>query len=168
MKIPDKIILDACCSSKMFWFDKNHPLVTFQDIREVDTIFVGLGRNGRNYTCKPDIIADFRDMPHASGSFKLVVFDPPHLKNAGKKSFMAIKYGKLDPKTWKDDLKMGFSECFRVLQDYGVLIFKWNEYQIPIKDVLSLTDQKPLFGHISGKQSKTHWICFMKIPNLAQ
>jgi len=29
---------------------------------------------------------------------------------------------------------------------------------------LSLTPEKPLYGHRSGKQSKTHWIAFLK-PN---
>jgi hypothetical protein len=48
------------------------------------------------------------------------------------------------------------------LEQDGVLIFKWNETQIKTAEVLSLTDQKPLFGHISGKRANTHWICFMK------
>jgi hypothetical protein len=30
-----KPILDACCGSKMFWFDKQNPNVEFCDIREV-------------------------------------------------------------------------------------------------------------------------------------
>ena len=29
-----KIILDACCGSRMFWFDKENPLVLFTDIRD--------------------------------------------------------------------------------------------------------------------------------------
>lgn len=44
----------------------------------------------------------------------------------------------------------------------GVLIFKWNETHIKVKEILALTDQRPLFGHISGKRSNTHWITFMK------
>lgn len=39
----------------------------------------------------------------------------------------------------------------------------WNEYQIPVKEVLALTPVKPLIGHRSGKQSKTHWLVFMKL-----
>lgn len=27
----DKLILDACCGSRMFWFDKHNPLVLFVD-----------------------------------------------------------------------------------------------------------------------------------------
>jgi 23S rRNA G2069 N7-methylase RlmK/C1962 C5-methylase RlmI len=105
---------------------------------------------------------DFRDLPFADGAFKLVVFDPPHLKRAGAASWMRAKYGALDIDTWQDDIRKGFSECFRVLSADGVLIFKWNETQIKVREILALTEQKPLFGHPSGKKGGTHWICFMK------
>ena len=105
---------------------------------------------------------DFRALPHADGQFKLVVFDPPHLKRAGEKSWMRAKYGVLHPETWEKDLRQGFSECFRVLATDGVLIFKWNETQIKVAQILRLTEQKPLFGHPSGKKGGTHWISFMK------
>ena len=42
------------------------------------------------------------------------------------------------------------------------MIFKWNETDIKVSEVLKLTPEKPIFGHISGKRSNTHWICFMK------
>ena len=29
-----KAILDACCGSRMFWFDRRHPDVVFMDRRE--------------------------------------------------------------------------------------------------------------------------------------
>ena len=29
-----KPILDACCGSRMFWFDKDNPLVEFMNIRD--------------------------------------------------------------------------------------------------------------------------------------
>ncbi len=74
---------------------------------------------------------------------------------------MKIKYGKLKS-NWKETLKKGFLECMRVLKPGGTMIFKWNEYQIPVKDVLAAIGQKPLFGHRSGKASKTHWMTFLK------
>jgi hypothetical protein len=37
-----------------------------------------------------------------------------------------------------------------------------------VADVLALTDQKPLYGHRSGKQSKTHWIAFLKANDQAE
>ena len=51
-----------------------------------------------------------------------------------------------------------------MLRPEGVLIFKWCEDEIPVSRILALTQHKPLFGHKSGKQQKTHWITFMK-PN---
>jgi len=151
------LILDACCGSRMFWFDKNHPNTIYGDFRKEDHLLC----DGRHLEINPDIQMDFRNMPFADGQFKLVVFDPPHLIKAGKQSWLALKYGKLK-NDWQEDLRKGFKECFRVLATDGVLIFKWNETQIKVSEVLGLTDQKPLFGHISGKRANTHWITFMK------
>jgi ubiquinone/menaquinone biosynthesis C-methylase UbiE len=154
----NKKILDVCCGSKMFWFDKNNPDVLFGDIRNEDHTLC----DGRELNISPDVLLDFTDLHQFNDkSFKLIVFDPPHLDKLGKNSWMAKKYGILN-RTWKDDIKGGFSECFRILETEGILIFKWNETQIKTSEILELTDKKPLFGHISGKRSNTHWICFMK------
>jgi hypothetical protein len=155
----DKPILDACCGSKMFWFDKNNPLTVFADIRtERHTLC-----DGRSLEINPDVEMDFRQMAFDDNTFKLVVFDPPHLKQLGQTSWMAKKYGVLLP-TWELDIKAGFDECMRVLQPHGILIFKWNESQIQVNDVLKLIPYKPLFGHTTGRQAKTIWLCFMKTP----
>ena len=156
----DKIILDACCGGRMFWFNRKHPDTLYIDIRkEIKPI------DGRpEFSVEPDLIVDFRNMPFEDKKFKLVVFDPPHLKTLGKKSWMAKKYGVLNKKTWQEDLSKGFEECFRVLDDYGILVFKWNEYEIKLKEVLALAKEKPLFGHPTAKQGKTKWVVFMKKP----
>ena len=93
----------------------------------------------------------------------MVVFDPPHLKTLGATSWMAKKYGKL-PKDWQSLIHDGFTECMRVLKPYGTLVFKWNESEIKSSEVLSAIPFKPLFGHTTGRQSKTIWMCFMKLP----
>ncbi|MCA8075350.1 TRM11 family methyltransferase [Burkholderia cepacia] len=160
-----KLILDPCCGSRMMWFDREDPRAEFGDIRsEMVTVTDRSHREDgtRTLTIAPDQIMDFRALPHPNGTFKLVVFDPPHLERAGPRSWLRAKYGALDADTWRDDLRAGFAECFRVLESSGVLIFKWNETQIPVREILTLTDEKPLFGHQSGKRSATHWICFMK------
>lgn len=154
-----KIILDACCGSRMFWFDKENPLALFADIRDEEYILC----DGRNLKVHPDIVSDFTDMPFLDKSFKLVVFDPPHLLKVGKNSWLAKKYGKL-PEDWPRVIKKGIDECFRVLDDYGVLIFKWNEDQITVREVLSAINRQPLFGHTTGRHGKTMWMCFMKLP----
>jgi ubiquinone/menaquinone biosynthesis C-methylase UbiE len=89
------------------------------------------------------------------------------LIKAGKESWLALKYGKLK-ENWREDIRKGFEECFRVLANGGVLIFKWNETQIKVSEILALTDQKPVFGHISGKRANTHWITFMKLDSFKE
>lgn len=150
-------VLDPCCGSRMMWFDKDDPRATFGDIRTETRELC----DGRVLTVDPDVVMDFRDMPFPDDTFHLVVFDPPHLKSLGKDSWTAAKYGQLLP-GWRDDLRLGFAECFRVLRLGGTLIFKWNEDQILVSEVLALTPEKPLFGHKSGRLSKTHWIAFIK------
>lgn len=152
-----KRILDACAGSRMFWFDRKNKDAIFMDIRSGSLTLC----DGRSLNVCPDVVGDFREMPFSDESFYLVVFDPPHMDSLGANSWMAKKYGRLSS-NWKDDLRAGFSECFRVLKPNGTLIFKWNETDIPLKEVLSLTDAKPLFGHRSGKQAKTHWVSFIK------
>jgi len=46
--------------------------------------------------------------------------------------------------------------------DDGVLVFKWNETQVPMRDVLVLTPVQPLFGHKAGRKGLTHWYVFVK------
>lgn len=164
--IANKIILDACCGGKRFWFNKENENVLYIDNRPIEPTMVGIGKNARLHECKPDIVMDFRSMDLPSDHFSLVVFDPPHFIGAGKTGFMGQKYGSLDKDTWRDDLRAGFAECFRVLKPTGVLIFKWNEYHIPLKEILALTPEQPLFGHPSGRGNRqnTHWVCFMKLP----
>lgn len=152
-----KPVLDVCCGSRMFWFDKDDERAVFNDVRREDHILC----DGRELVIDPDTQFDFTKLGFDSGQFNLVVFDPPHLEKIGDSAWMAKKYGKLTP-DWQDKLKGGFSECFRVLKDGGVLIFKWNEDQIKVSEILKLTDNKPLFGHRSGKRSNTHWIAFIK------
>lgn len=156
-----KPILDACCGGRMFWFDKQNPATVFMDKRIVPPTVVNTGKNARIYECRPDVVADFKEIPYPDDTFSLVVFDPPHLVRAGDMSYMAIKYGKL-PQDWQTELGSGFRECMRVLKPEGTLIFKWNETQLPVSKVIDAVGYEPLFGHRSGKKSQTHWLCFMK------
>ncbi|WP_317981615.1 methyltransferase domain-containing protein [Paenibacillus glycanilyticus] len=138
----------------MFWFDKKNSDVLFMDIRSPqDTL-----SDGRRLDVNPDIVADFRQIPFEDDSFYLVVFDPPHLLRAGDDSWLAKKYGKLT-QDWKTDISKGFKECMRVLKPNGTLIFKWNEDQVKLSEVIEAIGHKPLFGN---RRSKTHWLVFMK------
>ena len=144
----------------MMWFDKHHPWAVYMDQRREE--FTAC--DGRHIKIDPDLLADFRNIPFPDSSFKLVVMDPPHFNSVGESSYTAQKYGKLFP-TWETDLKQGFDECMRVLEPFGILIFKWNEFQIPVSRILKIFGSEPLFGHKSGKTSQTHWMCFMKMNN---
>lgn len=149
-----KVILDACCGSRMFWFDKKNKNTIYMDNRKLECELC----DGRKLKIEPDLIADFRNMPFNDNTFNLVVFDPPHLLKAGENSWLVKKYGKLDD-DWPHDIKKGFDECMRVLKTNGILIFKWNEQQITLKQVLDIIKYQPLFG---DKRSKTNWLVFMK------
>ena len=147
----------------MFWFNKQNENVIFMDKRkESHVIDIGTpGTIGRKpVDVAPDFIADFTCIPFPDESFVHVVFDPPHLTNSGT-GIINKKYGKLTG-DWRGMLRMGFSECFRVLKTNGTLIFKWAETQYPASEILKLTSHKPLYGHLSGKKSSTHWIAFVK------
>lgn len=152
-----KTILDCCCGSRMFWFDKSNPDVLYMDIRSGS---FDSSNNTTTIIC-PDLQASFTQMPFPNNSFKMVVFDPPHRTDLGKDSWMANQYGKLLP-TWQSDLKAGFEECLRVLEIGGTLIFKWNEKQIKVKTLIDIFGQQPLFGNKYGKREQSHWLVFMK------
>jgi len=159
-----KTVLDVCCGSKMFWFDKSDDRVIFCDKR--------VERHILNYPCgdydvnvSPSVLSDFTALPFPSNYFQVVVFDPPHLNKIGKNSWVYKKYGSLDG-DWRSMLRDGFSECFRVLVPNGTLIFKWSSVQILLSEILELVDERPLFGHKSGKRSLTHWVTFAKSPRL--
>lgn len=152
-----KKILDVCCGGRMFYFDKNNPLVEFCDIRNEIIEF----SDERFLNINPNTVADFRKLPFKDNSYHLVIFDPPHLIKVGDNAWLKHKYGKLNEETWQEDLSQGFNECYRVLKQNGTLIFKWNECQIKKKQVLDLFPVIPLFGH-TGASVKTHWYAFFK------
>lgn len=170
----NKTILDVCCGGKMFYFNKSDPRVLFCDIRDIETTLC----DGRTFKVKPDLQCDFTNLPLPDNLFRLVIYDPPHLlRNTGKskmndmygslnskaerKGWQHTKYGELH-KDWHEMLKKGFSECFRVLQPGGILVFKWSEIDIKLSEILKLTPYIPLLGHKSGKANKTHWVLFVK------
>ena len=157
-------VLDACCGSRMFWFDREDERALFMDKRAESHVLRDKSSKGgsRALIVDPDLKADFTALPFPDDHFPMVVFDPPHLLYNGRHGWMAKKYGKLE-QDWREDLRKGFTECFRVLKPDGALIFKWNEQDVPVSEILSLTSMRPLFGNRCGKRSKSHWLVFMKV-----
>lgn len=137
----DANVLDACCGSRMFWFDRSDQRGVFIDKR-----------------AETHVLADSSS---SGGMRELIICPDIQAVRCGKKSWLAKKYGKLEG-DWREDLRRGFAECFRVLKPDGTLIFKWNENDIPVSQILTLTPERPLFGNRCGKSAKSHWIVFMK------
>ena len=160
-------VLDACCGSRMFWFDRADERAIYIDRRrETHELKDKSSRGGkRTLVVNPDIVADFTALPFDDASFALVCFDPPHFRRNGGKGWVGLKYGTLGD-DWRDMLRKGFAECFRVLKPEGTLVFKWNEDEIPVSQVLALTPEKPLFGNRCGKTAKSHWLVFLKQHNV--
>jgi SAM-dependent methyltransferase len=151
--------MDMCCGSRAFWFDKADNRAVFVDKR--NEVTQADKRPGRApLVISPDWQGCFTSLPFPDGSFDHIVFDPPHIETKQTGNVLAY-YGTLGPE-WREMLRCGFREGFRVLRSGGTLIFKWAETQIPVAEVLKLTTEKPLYGHKSGKLSKTHWIAFLK------
>ncbi len=98
----NKRVLDPCCGSRMFWFDKNNNDVMFCDNRSLHTNLC----DGRRLDVEPDVFADFTHLPFEDESFWHVVFDPPHMTTLGEKSWMAQKYGRLSD-DWENTIRGG-------------------------------------------------------------
>lgn len=157
-------VLDVCCGTRAFWFDRQDPRALFVDKRH-ETVAVDVGTPGTigrsAIVVAPDIQADFAALPFADESFQLVVFDPPHVQRREARGAVTRRYGCLNG-DWREMLRKGFEECFRVLKPSGVLVFKWGESQFKVADIMKLAPVKPLFGHHTSKT--THWAVFMKAP----
>ena len=153
-------VLDPCCGSRMMWFDRNDSRCIFGDVR--DEHITGFLQHNKpaSVHISPDVQLDFRNLPFPDESFYHVVFDPPHLTRVGD-CWIRAKYGRLGF-GWREDLRQGFRECFRVLKPFGTLVFKWSETNVKIADVLSLSPVAPLYGNRNHQKSKTHWIVYIK------
>ena len=167
--VTDAEILDACCGGRHWWWDKDHPLALYMDVREAPRGSVGVvsGRPEWNpsWSCEPDVLGDFRAMPFEDEQFRLVVFDPPHIVRAKQppEGINGLKYGALHPDTEQETLRLGFAECWRVLHRGGTLIFKWAG---PLDRVKPHFPAEPIVGsRIAPRGSKglgTRWFVFYK------
>lgn len=73
-------VLDPCCGSRKFYFDKHSPFVIYGDIR--DETYTQC--DGRLLEVRPDQKMDVTNLPFDDESFSLVIFDPPILNMQGK------------------------------------------------------------------------------------
>jgi ubiquinone/menaquinone biosynthesis C-methylase UbiE len=154
----DKIILDACCGGRQWWFQKNNTDTVYMDIRQVKKGSISLQPN---WSCEPDIIGDYREIPFKENQFNLVAWDIPHILKENK-GIISVKYGWLGD-NWKDDTIKGFNEIMRVLKPKGVLIFKYADINIKVSDMIDLFPIQPLFGTRTKKGvNNTYFLVYMK------
>ena len=169
MDLEGKKILDVTCGGRSIWFDKQNPLCLYCDNREVEyeKTFGKKYYATRHIKVKPDMLADFTDLPFNDNTFNLVVFDPPHIIQKDESGWITKQYWYYkDKESAIDSVTKGIDECMRVLKPNGVLIFKWAETSIPTSEILKQINHKPLFGHRSGKKSGTNWMTFMKVEDV--
>ena len=164
VKLNGKVMADICCGSRAMWWDKEHPNCIYMDIREEVPGTIELQPN---WSVKPDVIGDYREMFFVDGTFHLIMWDPPHIMEA-KGGLMLKKYGKLGM-NWQRDMSVGFKEVWRVLKPYGVLLFKYNDLSISVGEMLNCFFEMPLVGtrtkkSVGSNGTGTYWFAFMKLP----
>ena len=145
-------ILDATAGGRMLWQDKSHPRALYVDRRQEPPGTIPIRPN---WSVQPDVVASFTALPFADGSFKMVIFDPPHIvRLTPSKGYMRTKYGELGA-DWKETLRAGFTECWRVLAVHGTLVFKWAGADVPAAEVLRLLPVDPLFKCLPQGDERT-------------
>lgn len=118
-KRPDRI-LDATVNGRRFWRGSNRPVIGV----DIELRY------------KPDVAADNTALPFRSGSFDVIVYDPPHVPNQGKdksKDFssrfgLGIRVPKEQGYNFSHTFPPFLEEAWRVLQEDGVLLCKITDY----------------------------------------
>jgi len=139
---------------RSIWFDKNHPMATYLDIRP---------------EMSPTYICNTIEIPkEVGGGYDLIVYDPPHL-NMGANSFLGKRYGHFTTKEILESIQGTAKEAYRVSKQKALMAFKWNDHDIKLKRVLNLMPQwEPLFGNLVGDsvRSKTYWVMLLRRDNM--
>ena len=181
--------LDATAGNRHIWDAKFDPRITFMDMEPELEI-------------PPDILGDNTNTGLKPKSVRTCFYDPPHswgatsgiyiLKNHEESKAYWKKYDRpayvrktpgyygLDKYKTKQDLLNHIgkaqNEFYRIVEDLGMLWFKWCETKIPIKEVLALfinwevmmkiRCEHPFHGlgkrEAGYKPPQTYWIMLMK------
>jgi len=165
------MILDACCGGKSMYHSLNNQFT--QD----EIVYIDI-RKG-TFTCpykgtiaaviKPTILADCKHLPFRDNTFRLIIFDPPHLSTLWK-SDLEARYGSIDVANFRLMLRAVNEEFYRVLKIQGILLTKTldrqrrSSYMRPFlsnfKCLLDIDYRSK--GKENTSQNTTHWHVFIK------
>ena len=115
-----RLILDATVNGRRFWRGSARPVI-------------GLDIDPGH---RPDICADNAALPFRSGSFDVVVYDPPHIPNQGRdrsKDFngrfgLGARSDKENGYSFAHTYPTFMAEAWRVLTEAGLLLCKITDY----------------------------------------
>ena len=115
-----RLILDATVNGRRFWRGSARPVI-------------GLDIDPGH---RPDICADNAALPFRSGSFDVVVYDPPHIPNQGRdrsKDFtgrfgLGARSDKENGYSFAHTYPAFMAEAWRVLTEAGLLLCKITDY----------------------------------------
>jgi hypothetical protein len=147
-------ILDISAGNRAVWYNKNHPLAVFIDIRP---------------EVKPDFVMDSTDLKDFfDGMFDLIVFDPPHVNfgKFGKFGNFSKSYGHFTTEQIRNIIKGSGKEAHRVAKKNALMAFKWNNHDQKLDKVLAMMPNwEPLFGHLTkdGPRSQTYWVMLRRL-----
>jgi len=178
---PDAKILDATAGNRMIWKKKESPHILWIDIES-------------ELEVKPDMIMDCTKTIFEDKRFHTVFFDPPHSfggklgidrgcvrnylerEKAHELSGGLYYYGLDKYKTASQLLSFihkSLLEFYRILNDDGILWFKWCDLVIPLDKILSFFRdwQEMMRLYIKNPRqtlglAQTYWILFMKKPRI--
>ena len=162
------IVFDAFCSNGSTWIDKewfNSFTVVKNDIRNGEFLIGGRQKiiiepntSINMFEFVEEIDIKYIKSCSFTNEFDLIYLDPPHsLKTTG---IMNEKYTHL-PNDWMKTISNMFANTDRLANQKTTIILKWNENEIPIKEILNIAKSNniyPLFG--SKVRTKTYWIVF--------
>jgi hypothetical protein len=115
-----RLILDATVNRRRFWRGSGRPVI-------------GLDSEPGH---RPDVCADNAALPFRSGSFDVVVYDPPHIPNQGRdrlKDFsgrfgLGARSDKETGYSFAHTYPAFIAEAWRVLTEEGLLLCKIADY----------------------------------------
>ena len=170
------MILDATAGNRTMYETKDANCIVYIDIQ-------------KKLARKPTIFADCTKTPFKPKIFHTIFFDPPH-SYAETTTWYTIPDSETFQKVWPGYGKIpryygleryknrsqlikfiynAQKEFLRILRDDGLLWLKWNDFKIPLDNILGIFKNWRILlklyvndpTHTAGK-GQTYWVCMCK------